>query len=231
MTKLRIRGTSGEAGTAIEPHVPGLYANQRATLLGVVELEHVERTVPGPVSETEPSVTVRISQIEIPGAAHQDQVRELMRALWLTRTVPGTFDEVEGRVQLDDAKAKIAGTAAVILAGDAVDARFMLRQVREHLSILGSAGAVTDRAKIVKRINSLHDMVDAFLQTGTRNPHLGQDEFDLRTSSGVWTSEGRVDPRSGELAGQDVGTRVPAPEPDEPRDPSEPDHEAPEASS
>lgn len=230
-TKLKLRGVAGSASGSLDPHIPGIYGNPNARLLALVELEHVERTTPAPWSDTDPSVTVRISQIEVPGPAHEDTLRDLLRALWLVRTVPGTFDEISGRVQIDEAQAKIAGAPALIMSGDAIDARFMLRQVREHLSILATAGPATTERQRTKKLNALHDMVDAFLQTGTRDPHLGQAELDLRTASGVWTADGPVDVTSGELAGQDVGTRVPAPEdePERPRDPSEPDHEAPEA--
>ena len=117
---------STQVGDALAPHVDPLMNNLRA---GKVETLHIvgtlvpsERTEPTPGEEKQPSVKLRLVSMEIPDRDQAETVREVQRALWLSRTATGTLNE-EGEVQLakhtlTDAGGDIAQiTAAKLRAG------------------------------------------------------------------------------------------------------------------
>lgn len=59
----------------------------------VVELAHVERAEPAETEDKQETVKLRVTQLEVPGAEHQDRVREVLRALYTVRTAEGTLDD------------------------------------------------------------------------------------------------------------------------------------------
>lgn len=102
MTTLKVESSPGKsAETALEVHVPALYADMSKTLVAIVELKPIERLQPAPGAEKTPSVKVRIVHCEVPDTEQVDSVREALRALYLQRTARGTIDS-EGELQLAD---------------------------------------------------------------------------------------------------------------------------------
>lgn len=82
MTTLKIDGKpTSSARDGIESHISALYATPGKRLVGVIELEHVERTEPAPGADREASVRVRMSALEIANPDQEDQVRAALRAL------------------------------------------------------------------------------------------------------------------------------------------------------
>ncbi|WKD36549.1 hypothetical protein [Streptomyces xanthophaeus] len=80
---------------ALEPFASEMFKQRRGNWMAIVQLSHVERTEPGPDEDKDPSVKIRITQIEVAGdALTQDQLRHLMRDLYERRTSDGTLDEV-----------------------------------------------------------------------------------------------------------------------------------------
>lgn len=134
MTTLKIESSPGKAAdSALELHVPGLYADPSKRLVAIIELQPVERLVPAPGSEKDPSVKVRISQCEVPDAAQVDAVRSAMRALYLHRTARGTIDE-EGELVLADRTVDLLSGA--LHEGRAVELTAGLRYWQEYAAVL-----------------------------------------------------------------------------------------------
>ncbi|MEU4947677.1 hypothetical protein [Streptomyces lavendulae] len=83
-----------DVAEALEPYASEMFKQRKGRWVAVVEFTHVERTEPGPDEEKDPSVKVRITDLEIAaGAYYEDEVRKLMRTLYLRRTAEGTLDE------------------------------------------------------------------------------------------------------------------------------------------
>lgn len=84
-----------DVAEALEPHASEMFKQRKGRWVAVVEFAHVERTEPGPDEEKDPSVKVRITDLEIAaGAFYEDEVRKLLRELYQRRTSDGTLDEV-----------------------------------------------------------------------------------------------------------------------------------------
>ena len=130
MTKLKIAGLGAAAASAVEPHIPAIYSRPGAIKVAVVELEHVERTQPGPRSDKEPSVAVRITHAEIPTAEQEHLLRDVLRALYLQRTARGTLDEAAGQAELDTETLRLAG--GQLHAIDAAQMRIALRHFGDY---------------------------------------------------------------------------------------------------
>jgi hypothetical protein len=106
---LKLDGTPSTAAMgALEPHVAALYAKPGGRLMAIVELAHIERVQPAPEAEKEPSVKVKVTQLEIPNAEQVDAIREAQRALYITRTARGTLDE-EHQLALGQQTLKMLG--------------------------------------------------------------------------------------------------------------------------
>jgi len=96
VTKLKIGGAlPAQARAALEPHVARLYSRPGVRAMVVGELHHVERTQPAPDGDSEPSVTMRLSAVEVVPQQHEDVVRELMSAMFVERTARGTLTEAD----------------------------------------------------------------------------------------------------------------------------------------
>jgi hypothetical protein len=93
---------------ALAPHVARIYGRTGLRVMAVVELAHTERTEPAPDAEKEPSVTVRITQLEVPSPDQEGAIREVQRALYLERTATGTLDEAN-ELELSKQTLKDAG--------------------------------------------------------------------------------------------------------------------------
>jgi hypothetical protein len=87
---------------ALGKHAPRMFEDPDKTLLGVVELAHVERTEPAPGSDRDRVVKVKIIHFEVPNRDQEDTIRETLRALYLQRTANGTFDDVTNEIQLSE---------------------------------------------------------------------------------------------------------------------------------
>lgn len=100
MTVLKIDGKPASAARdGIESYIGQLYATPGKRLLGVIELEHVERTEPAPGADREASVRVRMSALEIANPDQEDTLRQALAALHLHRTAYGKLTE-DGDVEL-----------------------------------------------------------------------------------------------------------------------------------
>lgn len=83
-----------DVNARLAPFAHQLYTNLGMHLVAVVELKASRRDQPAVDEDVEPAIKVRISSIEIPTGKHEDQVREVMQALYRLRTKEGTLDEV-----------------------------------------------------------------------------------------------------------------------------------------
>lgn len=225
MTNLRLTGMTVGAAEAIEPHIRALYDGPTARRLIVGEVEHVERTQPGPASGKQPTVVCRLAQLEVPTDKQAPIVRDVLRALYLLRTAKGTFDEVSGTVNLAGEAQKLASATSLLYVDDALQARAMLRMVRDQLNAI-TDGAAMEPAKQRRAIRKTVALLSQFVENGRSVEHLlpelaavGQQLSLVEDDEGE-ASDGAVDvtePRHdagealAEQAGQDVGTRVPAP--------------------
>jgi hypothetical protein len=93
---------------ALEPHVQRIYGRPGLRVMAVIELAHVERTQPAPDADKDASVTMRITQLEVPAPDQEDSLREVQRSLYLQRTATGTLDEA-GQLELAKQTIKDAG--------------------------------------------------------------------------------------------------------------------------
>lgn len=216
MTTLKLKGMSSAAATALEGHVNSMYLDNTARRLIVGELEHEERTEPGPHSGKDRSVSVRVSLLEVPGEAQQEHVRQVMRALYELRTASGTLDEASGRVNLNDSAQKVASAASMVYVEEALEARAMLRETHKRITSLAN-DMTQDVVKYRRTMRKLGDVLERFMVEGasvdTLIPELanvitGEVADDYEPDDVTETKHDAAE----DLAGQDVGTRVPAPE-------------------
>lgn len=163
--KLSIKGMASAASDGLEGHVRRIFDNQSARVVFVGELEHVQRVEPGPASTVEPSVSVRLSRLEVPSQGQQEEIRELLRALYLIRTAPGTLDEASGAVSLEGAAQKVSDAVSVTYVQEALDARVVLRHVHNALADMISPGQM-DVVKIRRRAKKVHTALSRFLAEG-----------------------------------------------------------------
>jgi len=109
VTVLKIQGKPSTAAMqALAPHVARVYARSGVRIMAVVELAHTERTEPAADAEKEPSVTMRITSLEVPTPDQEGAIREVQRALFIARTAVGTLDE-GGELELSKQTLKDAG--------------------------------------------------------------------------------------------------------------------------
>lgn len=166
MTKMNVSGMSNAAATALEGHVPGFYADDRAKLLIVGELEHMTKTVVGPASNAQPTVNARLNLIEVPSDKQQDEIRNVLRALYLLRTSRGTLDEAAGTVNLDTEAQRVAEATSALYVGDALEARAVLRHV--HTALVGITDDLTiaEVVKLRRKIRKVTGGLEKFLTAG-----------------------------------------------------------------
>jgi hypothetical protein len=94
MTTLKLDGSPGAGAlSALEPHIPLMYADPSRHLVAIVEWRHIERVQPAPDTDKEPSVKVKLVSCEIPVGEQVDAVRAAARAIFLRRTAQGTLTE------------------------------------------------------------------------------------------------------------------------------------------
>lgn len=168
MTKLKIGGLSTSAAEALDPHIRALYDRPGGTALAVVEFEHVERTQPGPRSESEPSVKVRVSLLEVPVGEAANSVREVMRSLFLIRTARGTLDG-DGEVELAEQTLRLA--AGEVSLVEAARCRGALRSVGDMARRARTNDKATE-GTMTADLRSIEQAVDRFL-TGPLQPEQG----------------------------------------------------------
>jgi len=94
VTTLKLDGTPGAGAlAALEPHIPGLYADPGRHFMAIVEWRHIERVQPAPDTDKEPSVKVKMVSCEVPIGEQVDAVRSAAHALFLRRTAQATLTE------------------------------------------------------------------------------------------------------------------------------------------
>lgn len=136
MTTLKIDGKpTSSARDGIEAYIGQLYATPGKRLLGVIELQRVERVEPDPGADSEASVKVRMSALEIANPEQEETLREALRALHLHRTAYGKLTE-DGDVEL--AEHTLERTAGMLHAVESARYRVAVSHWREYLSsVLG----------------------------------------------------------------------------------------------
>lgn len=109
MPNVKIAGkASTSASDAIAVHANELYSVPGKAIVGIVELQHVERTQPAPGEDKEPVVTLRITSLEIANDQTETPLRDALRAMYEMRTAYGTLGE-DGQVELTEEKVKRLG--------------------------------------------------------------------------------------------------------------------------
>lgn len=109
MTQLKFDAkVSAAAADALEPHVRPMYDQPGDKRMAIVEIEAIERTQPGPGSDKQPMVKVKIIGLEIPNQDQEGAVREAQRFLHLQRTARGTLDE-DGQLELSESTLQLTG--------------------------------------------------------------------------------------------------------------------------
>ena len=161
MTTLKIDGKpTATARDGIDAYIPGLYATPGKRLVGVIELEHVERVEPAPGADREASVRVRISALEIANPDQEDQLRRAQQALYLHRTAMGTLGE-DGDWQL--AKDTLDRCAGMLHALEAARLRAATNHARNHARRVLAVPEITV-AEMRHELDQLADMLDATLR-------------------------------------------------------------------
>ncbi|MFG3709504.1 hypothetical protein [Micromonospora sp. NPDC047730] len=127
------------AGVSLERYASKLYGQPGMRLVGTVELRHVERTQPAPDEDKKPSVTLRVSGLELANPDQEDTIREAHRALYLHRNAQGTLDE-SGDIELADRTLKMAGNMlhAIEAARYEVAVRGWAEHARRAIAVNGS---------------------------------------------------------------------------------------------
>lgn len=127
------------AGDSLSRYAQDLYRRPGMTLVGVVELRHVERTQPAPDEDKEPAVKLRITALEIANPGQEDTLRDAQRALYLHRNAQGTLDE-SGDIELADRTLKLTGGMlhAIEAARYEVAVRGWADHARRALAVNGS---------------------------------------------------------------------------------------------
>ena len=127
------------AGASLERYATKLYGRPGMTLVGVVELRHVERTQPAPDEDKEASVKLRITALEVANPDQEDTLRDAQRALYLHRNAQGTLDE-DGDIELSDRTLRMTGNMlhAVEAARYEVAVRGWADHARRALAVNGS---------------------------------------------------------------------------------------------
>lgn len=140
MTAIKLDGKlATSAAVSLERYAGQLYGRPGMTLVGVVELRHVERTQPAPDEDKEPAVKLRITALEIANPEQEDTLREAQRALYLHRNAQGTLDE-SGDIDLADRTLKMTGGLlhAIESARYEVGVRGWAEHARRALAVNGS---------------------------------------------------------------------------------------------
>jgi hypothetical protein len=92
---LRLRGKLPEQ-TSLDARADEHYRSVGKHYVALVEYVVESQTIPDPASEAHPVGTLRLTKIELPLDAADDEAwRELMRGTFVRRTNDGTFDSVE----------------------------------------------------------------------------------------------------------------------------------------
>lgn len=94
MTKIKIAPKrSTAADKALAGHIERLYENPGSRMLAIVELVHIDRTMPTEDSGLEPSVTVRLNHVEPSDEDTEKSLEAALQALYALRTATGTLTE------------------------------------------------------------------------------------------------------------------------------------------
>lgn len=150
---------STSAGDALSRYAQELYRRPGMSVVGVVELRHVERTQPAPDEDKDPAVKVRIAGLEIANPDQEDAVRDAQRALYLHRNAQGTLDE-SGDIELADRTLKLTGglLSAIESARYEVGCRGWADHARRALAVQQST-ANELRAELRKLAEGLERLV------------------------------------------------------------------------
>lgn len=160
--------TSAQVDDVLTPHIDGVMAHLRAgkvdTLHAVVTLVPVERTEPTPGADKEASVKLRLTSAEIPTGEQVETLREVQRALWVTRTASGTLTE-EGDVRL--AKQTLETAGSVLAYTEAARLRAGLDQWAKAARTATTARLSAD--EMWREMERIADGLDTLLGRGPKS--------------------------------------------------------------
>jgi len=152
MTLAKISGKpTTAASSGLAPHIENLYNRPGARVVGIVELEHIERTQPAPESEADPVVKLRLSHLEIASDRQEEYLRDTLLALYTIRTAAGTLTEA-GEVEL--AESTVEGTGGLVTAVEAAELKVTMRAFRSRLLHVLQADRLT-AAELRHEINQI----------------------------------------------------------------------------
>lgn len=140
MTAIKLESKlSAQADASLARYGQELYRRPGMRLVGVVEFRHVERTQPAPDEDKKPSVTLRVTALEIANQEQENTLREAQRALYLHRNAQGTLDE-SGDIELSDRTLRMTGNMlhAIEAARYEVGVRGWAEQARRAMAVNGS---------------------------------------------------------------------------------------------
>jgi hypothetical protein len=168
---LKLDGTPSTAAMgALEAHVAALYAKPGARLMGIVELAHIERVQPAPEADKDPSVKVKVTQLEIPNSEQVDAIREAQRALYISRTARGTLDEDH---QLALAKQTIDLLGGSLAFRDVARLNAGLRTWVDYVTRVCTNEKLT-AGELRHELDAIRDGLTALLQARDFDPDTGE---------------------------------------------------------
>lgn len=165
MTQIKIQGKlPAVAADALEPYKGVLYANNAKRIVGVIELAHAEKTEPAPDVDKEPSVTLRVTHLEIANPDQEGALREAQRALYLHRSASGTLDE-QGELVLS--RGTLERTAGLLGAIETARLRAGLQHWAEYAARLTTQVNLT-AVEIRHELDAIRDGMWATLRAADR---------------------------------------------------------------
>jgi len=121
---------SGNATVSLHDLSSVLFHKPDMRIVGVVELAPVERAIPAPGEDKDPTVKVAIKAIEIGRGEQEHHLRQAMDALYRHRTATGTIDD-ELRPQLSQRTVELTG--GVLDAVEAARLRTVCEQWGQYI--------------------------------------------------------------------------------------------------
>lgn len=166
-------GASASAMDALGKHAPRMFDDPEKTLLGIVELAHVERTEPAPGSDKDRTVKVKIIHFEVPNRDQEETVRQTLRALYLQRTASGTFNEVTGELELSEQTIRM--TAGLLHAIEAARYRAGIQHWTDYAQQVLS-GKVLSASETRHELDNIRRGLRDLLNAAETNEHADRNQ-------------------------------------------------------
>jgi hypothetical protein len=161
MTAAKIEGKPGSsAAAALEPHVQRLYAKLGTRVVGVFELKAAGRNQVAADEDKEPSVSLRLTHLEVANPEQEGAVREALRALFLHRTAQGKLTE-DGDIELT--KGTLEMTGGLLHAIEAARLRAALSHWADYARRVANDSRLT-QAQIRHELDTVADGLGVVLR-------------------------------------------------------------------